>query len=344
VERLLSTASESTSTIAAYALAIAATLEQHGVPPETVFERCDITLPATTDPMLRFSQEEINQLFAEAIKATANPCFGLAVAAALHPGNLHAVGYALLASNTLRDFSERLRNYYRLAAQVIDIDLAERDGEFLLVTRVTIDDICWETQDAYAALMVRFMRFIYKPDFSPLRLSLIRPEPVACRPQFDDYFHCEISFDNPDLVIVLPSDIIDLPLPGACKELAQIHDNTAMDYLSRLDKADIVNRVRKIVVEDLLRATVPMERVAEKLCMSSRSLQGKLADRGTSFQEILDSTREGLALGYIEQSNLSITEAAYMLGFSEAANFTRAFKRWTGKSPREYREEKGIEK
>jgi hypothetical protein len=202
MERIMSTASESTSTIAAYAFAIASTLEQQGVPPETVFERCDITLPATTDPMLRFTQTQINQLFEEAIKATADPCFGLAVAEALHPGNLHAVGYALLASTTLRDFSERLRKYYRLAAQVIDIDLAERDGEFLLVTRVAIDDICWETQDAYAALMVRFMRFIYKPDFSPLRLTLIRPEPVACRPQFDDYFHCEISFDNPDLVIV----------------------------------------------------------------------------------------------------------------------------------------------
>jgi len=344
MERVLSAASESTSTIAAYAFAIASTLEQQGVPADTVFERCGITLPATTDPMLRFTQAEINLLFEEAIKATADPCFGLAVAAALHPGNLHAVGYALLASTTLRDFSERLRNYYRLAAQVVDIDLAERDGEFLLVTRVVIDDICWETQDAYAALMVRFMRFIYKPDFSPLRLALIRPEPVACRHQFDDYFHCEISFDNPDLVIALPTDIIDLPLPGASRELAQIHDNTAMDYLGRLDKADIVNRVRKIVVKDLLSTTLSIEWVAEKLCVSSRSLQGKLAGRGTSFQEILDSTREGLALGYIEQSNLSITEAAYMLGFSDVANFTRAFKRWTGKSPREYRKEKGIEK
>jgi AraC-like DNA-binding protein len=233
MERILSTAAESTSTIAAYAFAIASTLEQQGVPPETVFERCGISLPATTDPMLRFTQSQI---------------------------------------------------------------------------------------------------------------TLIRPEPVACWPQFDGYFHCEISFDNPDLVIALPTDIIDLPLPGASKELAQIHDNTAMDYLSRLDKADIVNRVRKIVVEDLLSTTVSIERVAERLCMSSRSLQGKLADRGTSFQEILDSTREGLALGYIEQSNLSITEAAYMLGFSDVANFTRAFKRWTGKSPREYRKEKGMEK
>ena len=76
--------------------------------------------------------------------------------------------------------------------------------------------------------------------------------------------------------------------------------------------------------------------------MSSRSLQMKLAEKGTSFQEILDSTRHSLALGYMEQSAISITEAAYLLGFSDVSNFTRAFKRWTGKSPRDFRQSLGL--
>ncbi|MGI9287869.1 MAG: helix-turn-helix domain-containing protein, partial [Pseudomonadales bacterium] len=65
--------------------------------------------------------------------------------------------------------------------------------------------------------------------------------------------------------------------------------------------------------------------------------------KDTSFQEILDTTRQSLALGYMEQSNISITEAAYLLGFSDVSNFTRAFKRWTGKSPRDFRQSLGLE-
>ena len=69
----------------------------------------------------------------------------------------------------------------------------------------------------------------------------------------------------------------------------------------------------------------------------------KLAAKSTSFQEILDGTRHSLALGYMDQSAISITEAAYLLGFSDVSNFTRAFKRWTGKSPREFRQSLGLD-
>ncbi len=77
--------------------------------------------------------------------------------------------------------------------------------------------------------------------------------------------------------------------------------------------------------------------------MSSRSLQMKLAAKDTSFQAILDSTRESLAMGYMQQSAISITEAAYLLGFSDVSNFTRAFKRWTTQSPRGFRQSIGLE-
>jgi AraC-like DNA-binding protein len=71
--------------------------------------------------------------------------------------------------------------------------------------------------------------------------------------------------------------------------------------------------------------------------MSASTLQVKLARAGRSFQQLLDETRHEIALGYIEQSRLSITEIAFMLGFSDLSNFIRAFKRWTGKSPTEFR-------
>lgn len=336
--------SSSSPAIAAYAFAIAMALKQEGVDPAPLFRQCELDMPNTNDPMVRLSNQEVSRLFAASVEATGDPCFGLKVGDAFHPGNLHALGYALMASTSLRDFCDRLHNFYRIVSQNADISVEEAEGEFRLVTRVLrLEEICAETQDAFVALIVRFMRFIYGPLLNPVRLELMRPDPGSrYRPTFEAYFNCEINYGSDRVMIGLDPAIIDIPLPGASKELAQMHDQTVMQYLKQLDRSDIVNRVRTIIVEELSSCSLNKQRVADRLHMSPRSLQTKLAARQTSFQEIMDSTRKALALGYIEQSTVSITEMAYLLGFSEVSNFTRAFKRWSGKSPREYRQSLGL--
>lgn len=330
------------STIAAYSFAIAAALEQSGVEPKPVFDRVGIPLQTTTDPLLRLTNSEITQLFKASVEATGDPAFGLLVGESLHPGNLHALGYALMASTSLRDFCQRLQNYYKVVSQSAGIRIEETADEFLLMTTVPSDDICVETQDAFVTLMIRFMRFIHNPSFNPLRLCLVRPQPLTGVQEYYDHFGCDIEFGQPEIIIAIAPDIVDSALPGASKELAQMHDQTTMQYLKRMEKQDIINRVRSMIVEDLSSTAITKQRVADRLCMSSRSLQMKLAAKNTSFQEILDGTRHSLALGYMEQSAISITEAAYLLGFSDVSNFTRAFKRWTGKSPRDFRKSLGL--
>jgi len=335
--------SSNPSTIAAYAFAISTALEQCGIDPRAIFEKCGVPIQTTTDPMLRLTNDEISRLFKASVEATSDPTFGLLVGQSMHPGNLHALGYALMASTSLRDYAQRLSNYYKIVSQSAEIRAEENANEFLIITNVSSGDICWETHDAFITLQLRFIRFIYNPSFNPLRVELMRPEPSTDIEKYQDYFNCEIRFDCPEVVIALPSDLIDKPLPGASKELAQMHDQTSAQYLKRMEKQDIINRVRTTIVEDLSSSAITKQRVADKLCMSPRSLQMKLAAKDTSFQEILDTTRESLALGYLEQSAISITEAAYLLGFSDVSNFTRAFKRWTSKSPREFRQSLGLD-
>ena len=331
------------STIAAYAFAISTALEQCGIDPRTIFEKCGVPIQTTNDPMLRLTNDEISRLFQASVEATSDPAFGLLVGQSMHPGNLHALGYALMASTSLRDYAQRLSNYYKIVSQSAEIRAEEVAKEFLIMTNVLSDDICWETHVAFITLQLRFIRFIYNPSFNPIRVELMRPEPSTDIKKYQDYFNCEIRFDCPEVVIAIASDLVDKPLPGASKELAQMHDQTSAQYLKRMEKQDIINRVRTMIVEDLSSSAITKQRVADKLCMSPRSLQMKLAAKDTSFQEILDTTRESLALGYMEQSAISITEAAYLLGFSDVSNFTRAFKRWTSKSPREFRQSLGLD-
>jgi AraC-like DNA-binding protein len=127
------------------------------------------------------------------------------------------------------------------------------------------------------------------------------------------------------------------PLAGASRELAQHNDQIVMQYLEKLNRDDIVNRVRAQIVTGLSGGNFSRAAIAASVNMSASTLQVKLARAGQSFQQMLDETRHELALGYIEQSRLLITEIAFMLGFSDLSNFIRAFKRWTGKSPTEFR-------
>jgi len=328
--------------IAAYGRAIAAALEQRGIDAAKVFERAGVPLSTTSDPMRRMSNAEITALFRESFKLTQDPYFGLFVADSFHISNLHALGFALLASSTLRDFCLRLKNYYHLASQNIGFSLLESGGETVLAAKLLNPDICLETEDAFAAMMVRLMRAVGDPQMAPLRVELVRPKPAEGDQPYRDYFCCDVLFDRPEIRICIDSGLMDKPLPGASRELAQMHDKTAMEYLEKLERQDICGRVRAVIVDSLSTGMVSKKLVADKLHMSLRNLELKLSRENTNFQQVLDSTRQSLAAGYIEQSSFAITEIAYMLGFSDAANFTRAFKRWMGMSPLEFRKSLGL--
>ena len=317
--------------IAAYSRSIASALEQRGVDAAQVFESAGVAMYHTSDPLQRMTNREISALFRESVAITRDPYFGLFVADTFHISQLHALGFALLASSTLRDFCLRLTNFYRLVSDNVDIRLDESPDEAIIAVKLLQPDICWETRDAFVGLMVRLMRAIGKRDFTPIRVELARPEPAAGDQPYRDYFGCEVLFDTAELRIAFDLAMVDEPLPGASQELAQMHDHTAMEYLEKLDRKNISNRVRSLIVEKLATGLVSKQLVADALHMSSRNLELKLAEEDTNFQQVLGSTRQSLASGYMEQSGLSITEIAYMLGFSDAANFTRAFKRWTGK-------------
>ena len=328
--------------IAAYGRTIAAALEQRGIDAAKVFERAGVPLSTTSDPMRRMSNAEISALFRESFKLTQDPYFGLFVADSLHISNLHALGFALLASSTLRDFCLRLENYYHLVSQNVAFRLMESTDEAILAVKLLNPDICCETEDAFAGMMVRLMRAVGDPQMAPLRVELVRPKPAEGDQPYRDYFCCDVLFEQPEIRICIDSALIDKPLPGASKELAQMHDKTVMEYLEKLERQDICGRVRAVIVDSLSTGMVSKKLVADKLHMSLRNLELKLSRENTNFQQVLDSTRQSLAAGYIEQSSFAITEIAYMLGFSDAANFTRAFKRWMGMSPLEFRKSLGL--
>lgn len=322
--------------IAGYALAIARALEHKGVNPRRVLHAAGLTQAVGNDPLQRLSASQVTALYRACVEVTHDPYFGLTAGRFIHVSNLHALGYALMASRSLLDFCLRLERYFALASQSAAMRVT-RDAHEVALRFHHRTHLCGETEDAFAMFLLRFMRLLYRQDLSPLRVELHRACPNEGPQPYAQAFGVTPAFGQNESALVFAAAAMDDPLSGECAELAQYNDKIAAEYLARLDRADVSARVRATIIKMLAAGDCTRSQLAQQLCMSQATLQAKLAQRGTSFQDLLSETRHELALGYLAQRSLSVTEITFLLGFTDTSNFTRAFKRWTGSSPTLYR-------
>jgi len=324
------------TTIAGYGSAIAKALEHCGVDSRRVFKAAGVPGPLENDPLRRLDTETLTRLYRICVEVTGDAYFGLTVAKFIHASNLHALGHSLLASSTLWDFCQRVQRYFRLVSQTARIEVAEKGGDTYFAMSL-LAEVCGESQDAWFGFVIRTMRLLCRADFKPLRVEFPHPVPAAGDAPYLRYFGCPVLFGRPAGLLVLPGGDMRNPLQGACPELAQFNDNIAARYLAKLDRSDVIARVRAEIIERLPSGACGRETVAAALAMSPATLQLKLGQRGTGFNELLNEIRHELACSYLKQPGMPITEIAFLLGFTEISNFTRAFKRWAGMSPSAYR-------
>lgn len=313
-------------------------IESYGLDPAALFEDCGLDATRVSDAEARFSEADSTCLLERIVHATGDPCFGLRAAQFWHPSSLHGLGYAWLASHTLKEAIERLVRYFRILIVGERLLLEERDDAY----RVTIEtppeyprapDLLY---DLMLAVLINMCRESHGHALDPLQVTLRRSEP-ACGGEYFALFRAPVIFEAPVDSMDLPKDVLLEQLPTANIDMARASEALIASYLASLDRSEIAISVKAKLVEMLPSGGVTERAVADALHMSLRSLQRKLAAEGTSFKAILDETRRDLAVQYVQQSRFSVSEITYLLGFSEPSNFSRAFKRWTGRSPSAYR-------
>ena len=326
------------STISSWALLVAKALRAAGHDSDYLFRSAGLDPAKLNDPDARYPIEGMSRLWRLAVRVTADPYFGLKAASFWHPTTLNALGYSWMASDSLRDAMMRMARYGRLATTGADMSLEEFDDYFTfkLQTRTPETDVPNEAIDAALATLVRMCRVSYGDDFHPLKV-------VTQRPEFDDpsryleYFCAPVEFSADDNVVYFSKESLESHLPTANPRLARINDQVITEYLAQFDKRSTSTRVRAKLIHLLAAGNVTQQDVAESLHMSLRTLQRKLSEENTSYKTLLDETRKELANQYLRQACLSVSEVTYLLGFSEPSNFARAFKRWTGHTPSEFR-------
>jgi AraC-like DNA-binding protein len=313
-------------------------LESYELDPKPLFTRAGLDAAKLYDANARYRDAQLLQLWRLAIEATRDPHIGLRVAECWHPSNAHALGYAWMASETLKDALERTVRYFRLITDKERLMLEESSEGFRLVVENPVDDYptADEDYDAYFATVIRLCRMSYGDTFTASRITMRRP-PLADSTPFEDYFRCPIQYSGNENTMYFASEQLLEELPTANAEVARASDHIIQEYLARFDRSSVAMQVRARLTEQLSSGRASQSTIARTLHMSLRSLQRKLHAEGTSYKELLDETRRELASQYMAQSHLSINEITYLLGFSEPSNFSRAFRRWTGQSPSAFR-------
>ena len=324
--------------LTSWAKAVRKALEAAGHDPRPLFDQAGLDLSALEDPNARYPVEGTTKLWRLAVEVTGNPAFGLSVASQVNQTTFHALGYSLIASATLKDAFERLVRYFRIVTDAGELEFRLVGDEYHLL--MLIDprwpEPAYEAVDAFTSIHVRMCRAMYGRSLSPLRVALRRPAPrdVAA---FERVFRAPLEFGAPQNLLAFDRASFEKPLEGAHPELARHNDEIVVKYLAHFDRHNITNRVHSVLIELLSLGEPSQEKIADALHMSLRNLQRKLAAENTSYKEILNNTRRALALSYMKDQRYSVSEITYLLGFSDTSSFTRAFRRWTGKAPTQFR-------
>jgi AraC-like DNA-binding protein len=196
-----------------------------------------------------------------------------------------------------------------------------------------------QIKDSLIAFAVRYCREATgKPDWKPLRVKLERDAPpdTSCHEKF---FGAPVDFSSHENAVVFPVGDLELPLKKADPGLLPILRRHAESLLDTMPvPGDISDQVRRALTQVLGTGDFDLEDVAKYLETDARTVKRSLSDAGTSFQEVLDDTRFALAKRYLKDPTLSLTEIAFLLGYSEMSAFSRAFSRWTDQSPKAWRQ------
>jgi AraC-like DNA-binding protein len=312
-------------------------LKEYGHDPEPLFRNSGIDPELVNDPYARLPVSAVYATWVRASSRIGDPCFGVQAGSHWHPSMFGALGYAWLASDSLRTALERLARYTDLVVEHGAVELSD-DREGLTVTLgyegrpFTLPTLA----DAQLSILLRLCRLNFGEDLNPAQVTLFHSTPEDPGP-FYAYFRCPVVFDTPSDSLTLATEVVDQALPSGNPNLAQINDQEIIRYLAQLDRDQIAQRVKAEIIEQLPSGGILDATVAARLSLGERTLQRRLKDEGTTFKKLLDEVRCELAEAYVRDERWSLTQISYLLGFSEPSAFTRAFRRWTGESPSEYR-------
>lgn len=312
-----------------------------GISADAILRDVNIPLQDVHSSQARISLMQLMTISQNAIRLSAERHLPYRIGASIHVSTYGMYGYAILCCPDFRKAMDFATRYHALAAPLAAIEFAEQKGQASWTIEPNshigggsaLHRFITEMQ---IGIHISLMRDIMGAAFVPSRIELTyaQPEDFALPP---DHVGCPVHFGRPANQIVFESDWLDQAAGLGNKltypTIVALCDELLGDLKLRVG---VAGKIRAILLRDIANPPT-FEATAKLLSVNDRSLRRQLRQQGFSFRGLRDELRTQVALKYLRATDLANEDIALALGFSDAANFRRAFHRWTNKAPSEIR-------
>lgn len=314
-------------------------LESYGLDPGPVFRAHGIDPGTMSDAGARISRKQFQQLDTEAARLSGDPLFGIKSSNFYRPAHMGALGFAWLASPDLRTAVSRLGRYIRLVQTDLELHVADCEEGLRITIKSESPELYDELgEDGQLSCLLKMCRMVAGEEFSPAQVCFRKANPPESGFYYE-LFRCPIEFESSDTEFTIKLSDANRSLTGGNEELAHLNEHIVVKYLAHHDQKDIVNQVKALIIDGLAAGEVSEQIVADGIYMTARNMHRRLTGEGTTFKMLLNEIRQDLARQYIQDRSKTLTEIAFLLGFSEVSSFSRAFKSWNGIPPSQARNE-----
>ena len=267
-----------------------------------------------------------------------DPTIMLSVGEAVPFGAYEIIDFLGASSDTVGQGLHEIARYFALITPTLrwSIDGEQEHPRIAMTSDHPFDMGHSAVQYSMGVTFTRF-RNLADGDFRFVKVELSMPPPPSTK-RHDEFFRCPIAYDADENAAYITRASWNATLQRSEPELLAVLQRHADDLLEKASAArDPLTPIRDAVATRLSDGTIKLEAVARELAMSARTLQRRLRELDTTFNAQVDHVRQSAARAYLADVRLTVGEVAYMLGYSDQSAFIRAFKRWTGETPREFR-------
>lgn len=320
--------------------AIVAAIRERGIDPVPLLTKLGLDESMFADVRARIPASAVSGLWHEAPRLLGDETFGLKLGRSSEALSLGA--YMLRSCATFGEGLAALGKYFRIFNDVHGVTMEPRDDANIAMVLSTKDDPIpaprHAVEFAFSWIVNMARQATERDDVAPTSIAFEHSAPSSTD-EHARVFRCPVAFGRPHSAFVFPLFWLGLPHKTFDPHLKEILELEAQAALARVpERATLSVRVRDIVRPMLASdAAGLLDDVASRLHMSARTLQRYLKDEGTSFQKVLDELRCDVARHRLRDARASVSEVAHELGFADQSAFHKAFVRWTGMTPGEFR-------
>jgi len=322
---------------ASSARSLSSYLIKKGYSKQSLEDETGLQLDELEQPDFRISLSAFHMLWDIAERFTKDRAIGLHIGAKSNPDEMGVVGHIFFNNATLGQALQQFERLYKLVNAGMHVEF-QVDDDFAQLKYIceNPEDYSRPNMDRTLAVSVSRARSFIQSQPKMEYVGFAHPEPEYVE-EYHRLFQCPVKFDQPYCSIVFKKQFLDFELPKRNPYLHKVLTRHVETLLNKIrPKKSISDQVKKIISRQLSKDAIDAEKIASKLHMSRHTLYRKLKSEGHSFQELVEAVRKEKAIRYIKEKRYSLSEIAFLLGFSELSAFSRAFKRWTGSSPAKY--------